>query len=52
MGLLQSGENLIEVLVLNTLGPYLWGHRDTHFVHSGQEKSGMFGPIALVRIGM
>jgi hypothetical protein len=50
-GLLRPGANLVEVLVLNTLGPYLKGHSATHFVHLGQEKSGMFGPIQLVRTG-
>ena len=49
--LLRVGDNLIEVLVLNTLGPYLKGHSATHFVFPGQEVSGLFGPVRLVRKG-
>jgi hypothetical protein len=48
-GLMQEGENQIEILVLNTLGPYLKGHSATHFVHAGQESSGLFGPVQLLR---
>jgi len=46
--LLREGENEIEVLVLNTLGPYLKGHGATSFTLKGQEVSGILGPIKLL----
>ncbi|MCL5742356.1 MAG: hypothetical protein M1541_00305 [Acidobacteria bacterium] len=45
---LRVGRNRIEVLILNTLGPYLKGFSATHFVFPGQEKSGLFGPVRLL----
>ena len=45
---LRPGTNRIEILVLNTLGPYLKGFSATHFVFPGQEKSGLFGPVRLL----
>lgn len=46
-----AGSNRIEVLVLNTLGPYLKGFSATHFVFPGQEKSELFGPVRLLASG-
>jgi hypothetical protein len=45
---LRKGENSIEILVLNTLGPYLKATSPTPFVFKGQEVSGMFGPVRLL----
>jgi len=45
---LRAGGNRIEVLVLNTLGPYFREFSATHFVFPGQEKSGLFGPVRLL----
>ncbi len=47
-GLIREGENEIEVLVLNTLGPYLKGHSATSFTLKGQEVSGILGPVRLL----
>lgn len=49
--LVRPGANLVEVLVLNTLGPYLQGHSATTFVFAGQEVSGMLGPVRLLTAG-
>ena len=43
----RVGENTVEVLVLNTLGPYLRAVSPTHFVLPGQEVSGLFGPVCV-----
>lgn len=48
-GLIRAGKNEVEVLVLNTLAPYLSGHSPTLFVLSGQTISGLFGPVQLLR---
>lgn len=42
------GENQLEVLVLNTLAPYLNAVSPTHYVRPGQEVSGLFGPVRLL----
>lgn len=47
-GAVQVGENTVEVLVLNTLGPYLRAVSPTHFVLPGQEISGLFGPVRVL----
>ncbi len=48
-GLLQQGENSIEVLVLNTLAPYLAVQSPTFYVFPGQTDSGLLGPIRLMK---
>lgn len=47
--LVQPGENLVEVLVLNTLAPYLAVQSPTFYVFPGQTASGMLGPVRLLR---
>lgn len=47
--LLHAGENRIEVLVYNTLAPYLHAVSPTHYIFPGQLRSGMFGPVQLWR---
>jgi hypothetical protein len=44
---LRPGENELEVLVYNTLAPYLDAISPTHFVFPGQKASGLFGPVRL-----
>jgi hypothetical protein len=41
----QPGQNTVEVLVCNTLAPYLRAVSPTHYVFPGQEVSGMLGPV-------
>ena len=43
----RRGKNKLEVLVLNTLAPYLRAQSPTHFILQGQTESGMFGPVKL-----
>ena len=50
-GLLQGGENAVEVLVLNTLAPYLDVQSPTFYVFPGQVDSGLLGPVHIVRNG-
>lgn len=47
-GAALQGENQLEVLVLNTLAPYLNAVSPTHYVRPGQELSGLFGPVRLL----
>ncbi len=47
---LRAGENRLEVVVFNTLAPYLDAVSPTHYVFPGQEVSGLFGSVRLVRI--
>lgn len=47
-GLLRSGANEIEVLVLNTLAPYLDAQSPTFYIFPGQCDSGMLGPVRLL----
>ena len=42
------GENRLEILVLNTLAPYLNAVSPTHYVRPGQAVSGLFGPVRLI----
>ncbi|WP_433375481.1 hypothetical protein ACQPZX_06015 [Actinoplanes sp. CA-142083] len=44
---LRPGANELEVLVYNTLAPYLDAVSPTHFVFHGQKVSGLFGPVRL-----
>jgi hypothetical protein len=46
--LATPGENRLEVLVLNTLAPYLNAVSPTHYVRPGQTVSGLFGPVRLL----
>jgi len=46
---LRAGENRVEVLVLNTLAPYLDVQSPTFYVFPGQTDSGLLGPVHLVR---
>jgi hypothetical protein len=41
----QAGENRVEVLVLNTLAPYLRSTSPTNYVFGDQEVSGLMGPV-------
>jgi hypothetical protein len=43
----QAGSNTVEVLVLNTLAPYLHAVSPTHYVRPGQTVSGLIGPVRL-----
>jgi hypothetical protein len=45
---LVAGANEIEVVVYNTLGPYLDAVSPTHFVFAGQWVSGLLGPVRLL----
>ena len=45
----QVGENSVEVLVCNTLAPYLWATSPTHYVFEGQEVSGLMGPVRVMQ---
>ncbi|MCB0152810.1 MAG: hypothetical protein KDE01_34790, partial [Caldilineaceae bacterium] len=47
--LVRSGENGIEVLVLNTLAPYLDAQSPTFYIFPGQCDSGLLGPVRLLR---
>lgn len=47
--LLQGGENQVEVLVLNTLAPYLNTQSPTFYIFPGQCDSGLIGPVALLQ---
>jgi len=44
----RSGMVTLEILVTNTLGPYLDAVSPTPFVLEGQKVSGLFGPVRLV----
>ncbi len=46
--LCEVGENTVEVLVLNTLAPYLDAVSPTHYVRPGQKVSGLFGPVQML----
>lgn len=48
-GLARAGENILEVLVCNTLAPYLRAVSPTHYVFPGQELSGLLGPVTIRR---
>jgi hypothetical protein len=41
------GQNTVEVLVCNTLAPYLRAVSPTHYVFPGQEVSGLLGPVTV-----
>jgi hypothetical protein len=43
----QAGSNTLEILVLNTLAPYLEAISPTHYVRPGQTVSGLMGPVRL-----
>jgi hypothetical protein len=43
----QPGRNTVEVLVCNTLAPYLRAVSPTHYVFPGQEVSGLLEPITI-----
>lgn len=44
---LEEGSNVLDILVLGTLGPYLDEVSPTHFVFAGQRSTGLFGPVRL-----
>jgi len=46
--LVKAGENTVDILVLNTLAPYLDAVSPTHYVRPGQKVSGLFGPVRLL----
>jgi hypothetical protein len=46
--LAKTGDNTVEVLVLNTLAPYLDAVSPTHYVRPGQKVSGLFGPVQIL----
>ncbi len=46
----QAGENQVEVLVCNTLAPYLHATSPTHYVFDGQEVSGLLGPVRVLQL--
>jgi hypothetical protein len=45
--LLKPGKNSLEVIVYNTLAPWLRAISPTHYIFPGQEVSGLFGPVSL-----
>lgn len=47
-GAAQTGDNEVEVLILNTLAPYLAAHSPTHYTFPIQMKSGLMGPVQVV----
>jgi hypothetical protein len=47
-GLCVPGNNTIEVVVFNTLAPYLNAVSPTHYIFEGQTVSGIFGPVAIL----
>ena len=42
-----AGRNILEILVLNTVAPYLQTVSPTHYVRPGQTVSGLMGPVCL-----
>ncbi|CAG7638163.1 hypothetical protein PAESOLCIP111_03919 [Paenibacillus solanacearum] len=46
-GLCVPGDNTIDIIVFNTLAPYLNAVSPTHYIFEGQTLSGMFGPVVL-----
>ncbi|MER6498060.1 hypothetical protein ABT218_01235 [Streptomyces sp. NPDC001455] len=49
-GLAGPGDNVLDVVVFNTLAPRLDATSPTHFVFPGQRVSGLLGPVVL-RVG-
>lgn len=49
-GLAAPGDNVLDVVVFNTLAPLLDAASPTHFVFPGQRVSGLMGPVVL-RVG-
>jgi hypothetical protein len=47
--LLRAGDNLLEILVLNTLAPYLEMQSPTFYIFPGQCDSGLIGPVRWIR---
>ena len=47
-GRIGPGGAVLEVLVLNTLGPHLDAVSPTPYVFDGQRRSGLFGPVRLL----
>ena len=47
----RPGRNDVEILVCNTLGPYLRAVSPTPYVLPGQERSGVYGPVRLLATG-
>jgi hypothetical protein len=45
----HEGENRVEVLVLNTLAPYLRSTSPTNYIFGEQEVSGLMGPVRVVK---
>ncbi|MBS1676460.1 MAG: hypothetical protein JST08_03655 [Actinobacteria bacterium] len=39
--------SIMEIVVMNTLGPHLDAISPTHYVFAGQTRSGLFGPVTL-----
>ncbi len=48
---LSEGENELEVLVFNTLGPYVDAVSPTRSVFDGQRVSGLMGPVRILEVG-
>ncbi|NJP88413.1 hypothetical protein HCN51_02875 [Nonomuraea sp. FMUSA5-5] len=48
---LDDGDNLVEILVLGTLAPFMDEVSPTHFVFPGQRTTGLFGPVLLRTTG-
>ena len=44
---LRQGDNRLEVLVFNTLGPHYGDANPSPFVYAGQDKTGLAGPVVL-----
>jgi hypothetical protein len=48
---LCPGENDVQIVVYNTLGPYMEAISPTSFVFPGQTVSGLLGPVTMIEIG-
>jgi hypothetical protein len=46
----REGVNTVEVLILNTLAPYLHAVSPTRFIPAGQTCSGLFGPVTVCQV--
>ena len=43
----RAGLNTVEVLICNTLAPYLQAVSSTRFIPASQVTSGLFGPVTI-----
>jgi len=48
-GHMKAGRNTLRILVLNTLGPHYGAANPSPLLYHGQDVSGLFGPVHIVR---